>query len=80
MKGVGKAYDRNNNPGMIADVIGDVYGEEDEYGDEEGAGFKRENEGNYDFMWTTIVTQQKKAFHILQFMQNIILVKNLIII
>jgi hypothetical protein len=47
---VGKAYDRNNNPGMIADVIGDVgYGDEDDYG-EEGAGFKRENEANYDFM------------------------------
>jgi hypothetical protein len=34
LKGVGKAYDRNNNPGMIADVIGDVYGEEDDYGEE----------------------------------------------
>jgi hypothetical protein len=49
LKGVGKAYDRNNNPGMIADVIGDVYGEEDDYG-EEGAKFQRENESNYDFM------------------------------
>ena len=47
---MGKAYDRNNNPGMIADVIGDVYGEEDDYG-EEGAKFQRENESNYDFMW-----------------------------
>ena len=34
---------------MIADVIGDVYGEEDQYGEEE-AGFKRESEANYDFM------------------------------
>jgi hypothetical protein len=34
LKGVGKAYERNNNPGMIADVIGDdVYGEEDDYGE-----------------------------------------------
>lgn len=64
---------------MIADVIGDVYGEEDQYGEEE-AGFKRESEANYDFMWITIVTQQRKAYHILKFMQNIILVKNLIII
>jgi len=65
---VGKAYDRNNNPGMIADVIGDVYGEEDDYG-EEGAKFQRENESNYDFMWRIlrIITQQKKAFHIIKF-------------
>ena len=49
LKGVGKAFERNNNPGMIADVIGDIYGEEEDYGDE-AAGFKRENEANFDFM------------------------------
>ena len=36
---------------MVAEVLG-ADQEEDEYGDygDEGQGFKRENEGNYDFM------------------------------
>ena len=46
--GAGKAYERNNNQAMINDVMGN----DDEYGDygDEGAGFKREQEGDYDFM------------------------------
>ncbi len=47
----GKAvYDRNNNPGMVSDLVGD----DDDYGDEYGeeSGYKgREEEGSYDFMW-----------------------------
>lgn len=48
-KGTG-SYERNNNAGMINDVMGgnddeDEYGE---YGDEQG--FKRENEAAFDFM------------------------------
>jgi hypothetical protein len=40
-------YDRNNNNAMISDVMGaDDYGD---YGDE-GAGFKREGEAEFDFM------------------------------
>ena len=37
----------NNNTAMINDVMGGDYG--DEYGDE-GTGFKREEEADYDFM------------------------------
>lgn len=46
--GGGKGYDRNNNTAMIADVMG-----AEEYGDEfDNQGeFKREEEGEYDFMW-----------------------------
>ena len=50
MKGAAaKGADRNNNNAMINDVIGnhdDAYGD---YGDE-GEGFRRENEKDYDFM------------------------------
>ena len=46
---------------MIADVIGDVgYGDEDDYG-EEGTGFKRENEANYDFMWAIYFSYWKES-------------------
>lgn len=46
--GGGKGYDRNNNAAMINDVMG---AEEDEdYGNETGAGFKRVEENDYDFM------------------------------
>lgn len=51
LKGAGgKGYDRNNNTAMLNDqlggnVAGDEYGD---YGDE--AGFKREQEADFDFM------------------------------
>lgn len=50
MAGAGKAtYERNNNPGMVNDLMGDEgYGDED-YG-AEGEYRGREEEGNYDFM------------------------------
>jgi len=49
LKGAGsKGYDRNNNQAMINDVMGGGE-EEDEYGNE-GSGFKREEERDYDFM------------------------------
>lgn len=45
-------YARNNNTAMINDVMGSNAVEDDDgygdYGDEQG--FKRENEGEYDFM------------------------------
>lgn len=48
LKGAGsKAYDRNNNAAMINDVIGNDE-EFGDYGNE--AGFKREQEADYDFM------------------------------
>jgi hypothetical protein len=37
----------NNNPGMVTDLVGD---EADGYGEEAEGGFKREDEGSYDFM------------------------------
>lgn len=45
-------YQRNNNTAMINDVMGTNAEAEDDYGDygDEGQGFKRENEGEYDFM------------------------------
>jgi hypothetical protein len=44
-----QTYERNNNPGMVNDLMGDDgYGDED-YG-EEGNYRGREEEGNYDFM------------------------------
>jgi hypothetical protein len=46
--GGGKGYDRNNNPAMINDVIGNAGDEYGEYGEE--TGFKREEEGDFDFM------------------------------
>ena len=48
--GGGKGYEMNNNVAMISDVMG---ADPDDYGDygDEGAGFKREEEANYDFMW-----------------------------
>lgn len=49
LKGGGsKGYDRNNNAAMINDVMGNNDDEYGEYGDE--AGFKREEEADYDFM------------------------------
>lgn len=53
MKGGGaKGYDRNNNPAMINDVMGNDYGDEygdyGDYGDE--GGFTKEKEAGYDFM------------------------------
>lgn len=45
-------YEHNNNPAMIAENMG--FDENDEYGDEygnEGTGFKKEGEADYDFMW-----------------------------
>lgn len=67
---------------MIADVIGDVYGEEEEYG-EEAAGFKRENEGNYDFMWTSSsyhnTTKESSSYFRIYAKYNV-LVKNLFMI
>ena len=49
------SYDRNNNPGMVSDLVGDediddYYGEQ--YGDETEYKAK-EPEGNYDFMWVS---------------------------
>ena len=49
----GKQYERNNNPGMVNDLMGgggdEAYGEEDYYGEaEEHKG--REAENAYDFM------------------------------
>jgi hypothetical protein len=47
LKGAGsKAYERNNNAAMINDVMGN----DDDYGEEGGAGFKREQEADFDFM------------------------------
>ena len=49
VKGGGaKGYDRNNNTAMINDVMGADEGED--YGDETGATFKREEENEFDFM------------------------------
>lgn len=48
LKGANKASDRNNNAAMINDVMGNV--DEEDYGEETGEGFKRENEADYDFM------------------------------
>ena len=47
--GGGKGYEMNNNVAMISDVMG---ADPDDYGDygDEGQGFKREEEANYDFM------------------------------
>ena len=44
-------YSRNNNPGMVGDLMGDEEG--DEYGDygDEGAWKGKEAEADYDFMW-----------------------------
>lgn len=48
IKGGGaKGYEFNNNQAMVADVMGDA-GDYGDYGDE--AGFKREEEADYDFM------------------------------
>ena len=54
------SYDRNNNPAMVSDLLGDDeniaegYGDEEDYGDEtEYKGRRAENA--YDFMW--IITQ-----------------------
>ena len=48
IKGGGaKGYDRNNNTAMINDVMG---AEDDEDYGNEGAGFKRAEENEYDFM------------------------------
>ena len=58
----GKAIDnsRNNNPQMVADLMGDgddygdEYGDYGDYGDEAGASgnnAKREPETAFDFMW-----------------------------
>jgi|Transcript_35506 hypothetical protein len=54
----GKAVDnsRNNNPQMVADLLGgeddygDEYGEYGDYGDESGTGSKKVTENQYDFM------------------------------
>lgn len=46
--GGAKGYDNNNNAAMIADVMGGTTGDQDEYGNE--AGFKREEEAEFDFM------------------------------
>ena len=55
---------------MIADVIGDVgYGDEDDYG-EEGAGFKRENEANYDFMWSVHFSYWKESMSYFKIYKN----------
>ncbi len=59
---MGKHVDasRNNNPAMVADLIGgddddygDEYGEYGDYGDEAGAGKgkQKEAEAAFDFMW-----------------------------
>ena len=47
--GGGKGYEMNNNVAMISDVMGN----DNDYGDygDEGAGFTREQEAAYDFMW-----------------------------
>jgi hypothetical protein len=47
--GGGKGYELNNNTAMISDVMG---ADPDDYGDygDEGHGFRREEEANYDFM------------------------------
>ena len=55
----GKALDnsRNNNPQMVADLLGgeddygDEYGDYGDYGDESGTGSKKVAENQYDFMW-----------------------------
>ena len=47
---------RNNNPAMVADLLGggddygDEYGEYGDYGDEAGTGAKKVAESAYDFM------------------------------
>lgn len=54
----GKALDnsRNNNPQMVADLLGgeddygDEYGDYGDYGDESGTGSKKVAENQYDFM------------------------------
>lgn len=50
--GGGKGYEFNNNPGMVADVMGGpVAGNDDEYGDYgDEQGFRREGEADFDFM------------------------------
>ena len=53
MIATGKAtYERNNNPGMVSDLMGDdndVYGDE-AYGEEDADYQGKVPEGNYDFM------------------------------
>lgn len=50
--GGGKGYEFNNNPGMVADVMGvpAVVGDDDygDYGDEQA--FRKEGEATFDFM------------------------------
>ena len=49
--GGGKGYEFNNNPGMIADVMGTGNNNDDDYGDYgDEQGFRREGENDYDFM------------------------------
>lgn len=50
----GKQYERNNNPGMVSDLMGggndNQYGEEDDYYGEQEEYKGREAENAYDFM------------------------------
>lgn len=48
--GGAKGYEFNNNPGMVADVMGGNGNEDDDYGDYGEEGFTKEGEADYDFM------------------------------